>query len=305
MGHQELHVHLEGALSLDFLLSVHQEKNPEFTHDNLISLFDYQDFRGFIGVWISHQKLLFQNSVSWEKRVHLMVQDFFERLEREKIEYTEAHISPIDALWCVYGPLVTKNPERYQELLLAWDCAFNYWNHRSTNKARYIIDLVLNYPQEIMLWQWQNLKELLPRLTSIAGIGIGGGNSQRQRISFKDVFWEARSLGLLTVCHAGELPPKIEAEEEVSQALEIGAQRIGHGIHGISDPKILERLAVNQVIVEISPSSNLFTKSIQSLEELPFFLLKEWQIPFCINSDDPTYFHTTLAREIKLVEAFL
>jgi len=235
----------------------------------------------------------------------LMVQDFFDRLMREDIEYTEAHVSPIDAMWCEYGPQVIENPASYQGLIMAWDKAFNYFNRVRGFRAKYIVDLVLNYPQEILEWQWRNLVEVLPSLSCIAGIGIGGGNTTRQRISFKEVFLDARSRGLMTVCHAGELPPQALAEIEVLEALEIGAQRIGHGIHGIDNPRILEELASKQVVIEISPTSNLFTKSITSLEELPFRLIQEWQIPFCINSDDPTYFHTTLAREKKLVEVFL
>jgi aminodeoxyfutalosine deaminase len=57
--------------------------------------------------------------------------------------------------------------------------------------------------------------------------------------------------------------------------------------------------------LEISPTSNVRTKAIASLDEHPLARIVEAGVPVSINSDDPPMFGTTLADEYAVAARLL
>ena len=72
----------------------------------------------------------------------------------------------------------------------------------------------------------------------VVAFGIGGDEARGPAEWFRDVFAFARDGGLQLVCHAGETA----GPESIRAALEIGAERIGHGIAAARDPALLDQL---------------------------------------------------------------
>ena len=83
------------------------------------------------------------------------------------------------------------------------------------------------------------------------------------------------------------------------------AERIGHGITAVRDPELLSYLAERQIPLEISPTSNVRTRAIGSLDERPLARIVEAGVPVSINSDDPPMFGTTLAEEYAIAARLL
>jgi adenosine deaminase len=109
----------------------------------------------------------------------------------------------------------------------------------------------------------------------------------------------ARDAGLGVTIHAGEL----QGPETVRTAVErLKAMRIGHGIRSIEDPAVIDLLLKQQVTLEVSVTSNVYTRATPSLEEHPLPRLVEAGVRVTINSDDPTIFDTTLTGEYELVK---
>jgi adenosine deaminase len=93
--------------------------------------------------------------------------------------------------------------------------------------------------------------------------------------------------------HAGECG----CLRNVYQAIESGAQRIGHGIILKGDSTAQELVAQKNVCIEGCPTSNIQTKAVPDYQEYPF---REWLatgVPFCLNTDNRTVSNTTLTNE--------
>jgi adenosine deaminase len=83
-------------------------------------------------------------------------------------------------------------------------------------------------------------------------------------------------------------------------ALELGAERIGHGISSIEDPALLRHLRDREIPLEICITSNLVTGVVKRLEDHPVRRIYEAGVPIVLNTDDPAMFNCTLAGEYEL-----
>ena len=116
---------------------------------------------------------------------------------------------------------------------------------------------------------------------------------------FAHIFQKAKSQDLGITVHAGE-PSVPQAPENILTSLEkLGADRIGHGVQAIHNPKVIEILTDNQVPLELCPTSNVLTKAVASLEDHPLKKLMELGVRTTINSDDPGVMGISLMTEYE------
>jgi adenosine deaminase len=83
-------------------------------------------------------------------------------------------------------------------------------------------------------------------------------------------------------------------------ALELGAERIGHGISSIEDPVLLRHLRDGGIPLEICVTSNLVTGVVKRIEEHPVRRLYDAGVPITLATDDPAMFRCTLLGEYEL-----
>jgi adenosine deaminase len=130
----------------------------------------------------------------------------------------------------------------------------------------------------------------------VLGLGIGGDEARGPVKDFQAIFEWAKRQGLHLAPHAGE----IAGPQSVWDALECGAERIGHGIRSIDDPVLVRHLADHRIPLEVCISSNVRTGAVTSLREHPVRRLFDAGVPVTLNTDDPPMFGTTLEREYRL-----
>src|SRR5262249_31208173 len=108
------------------------------------------------------------------------------------------------------------------------------------------------------------------------------------------VFESAKSEGLGSVPHAGE----VAGPESIRGALDaLKADRIRHGIRAVEDPELLAELAEREVVLDVSPVSNVRTGAVASLAEHPLPKLVEAGVLCSISTDDPAMLDTNLTRD--------
>ncbi len=139
---------------------------------------------------------------------------------------------------------------------------------------------------------------------NLVGFGLAGieDDRARHREAFRDVFRAAVAAGLHSVPHAGETT----GPETIWEALDgLKAERIGHGIGCLTDPRLVARLRDEGIPLEVCPTSNVRTRQVPSLADHPLPRLLAEGLRVTVNSDDPPMFGTSLTAEYQAIaEAF-
>src|SRR5262249_62058115 len=100
----------------------------------------------------------------------------------------------------------------------------------------------------------------------VVGVGLGGLEAEYPSEPYAEVFAYAKSLGLGSVPHAGE----VVGAASVRGALEsLQADRLRHGIRAEEDPGLVRELAGRGTVLDVCPLSNLPTGPAASLPDHP------------------------------------
>ena len=115
------------------------------------------------------------------------------------------------------------------------------------------------------------------------------------------LFSLAKEKNIPFTIHAGENG----SASEVEKAIKVGAKRIGHGIHSISDLKVLDLIQEKDVLLEICPTSNVQTNAVDIYANHPIKKLYQHHIALSINTDNRTVSNISLTEEYqKLYKTF-
>lgn len=134
----------------------------------------------------------------------------------------------------------------------------------------------------------------------VCAVDLAGNEAAYPTSDFEELFLEVRHRGIPMILHAGEAA----GAESIRSALDFGAARIGHGIHAIDDPALMEELAERKVVLELCFSSNLQTKAAASPETYPLVLFHERGLCTTVNTDNMTVSDTTLQKEYQLLQKY-
>lgn len=133
-------------------------------------------------------------------------------------------------------------------------------------------------------------------IREVVGFGLAGDESAGTVADFAPAFALAREAGLGLTAHAGE----VIGAESVRAALDgWGVSRIGHGVRSVEDADLVRRLAVEGVVLEVSPGSNVALGVFSSRDVHPFDQLRRAGVPVTLASDDPPFFRTTIGGEYE------
>jgi adenosine deaminase len=131
----------------------------------------------------------------------------------------------------------------------------------------------------------------------VTGFNMAGEERMGRVADYARAFDIARDAGLGLTIHAGEVCGAFS----VADALDlVKPQRIGHGVRAIEDEAVVTRLAELGTVLEVCPGSNIALNVFPDFDSHPLKRLKAAGVKVCINSDDPPFFGTSLAREYEI-----
>lgn len=281
----ELHLHLEGCIEPATLAELSGRYAAEggggsWSEQDVRKLYSYADFNGFLLAFKAVTERL-RTPEDYE----LITYRLMEKLGRQHVLHAEVYVSVGVIHWRgqQFGPIFEglergrARGEKEFGVSLLW--IFDAVRHFGVEAAERVFDLAAGLQDR-----------------NVVGIGIGGDERRGPAENFKDLYRKAAAQGLRLTAHAGETM----GPESVWGALNIGAERIGHGLSILRDPELLEVLVEKQAPIEVCISSNLRTGVCACLEDHPVKALFENGLMITLNSDDPEMFQTSLCREYEL-----
>ncbi|HMM48217.1 MAG TPA: hypothetical protein PKE32_01190, partial [Miltoncostaeaceae bacterium] len=152
------------------------------------------------------------------------------------------------------------------------------------------------------------------RQRGVVAIDIGGPrpNDARPPYPYQDLaplVAEARAAGLGVTLHAGEEGLN-EADRgpfiaEMRAVLDLGVDRIGHGIIAACDRDLRREMVERDVVLELCPTSNLRTGALRDVDQLRDVVrtLVDDGVAVVVATDGPEMIGTRLRQEYDLLVA--
>lgn len=278
----EIHMHVEAVIRREDILKIgKRDKNEELnTKAKVDATFEYDNLPDFIQSFIK-----VQNSIATVDDLNYMLDGLFVYIQEHNLIYTE--------IFFAISAFIKKGFD-YKEMIQLFEKRIEQFERDKNSKVRIIIDVGRTFGAESAA---QNLEHILSYKSKyIVGIGLGGNEKAGPAKEFKQVFKKARSHGYHCVAHAGE---DVGPESVWDAVRVLGAERIGHGIAAIEDPKLMDYLRDKKIPLEICLTSNVFTgKYTRSVSEHPVQQFFPHGMICTINSDDPVFFKTSVTEEM-------
>ena len=131
----------------------------------------------------------------------------------------------------------------------------------------------------------------------VVGFDLAGDEARFPTAPQRPAFDAARAAGLHLTCHAGEAGDPSHVEE----ALNLGVERIAHGVTGARDPRIVQRIQTEGIVLDMCPTANWKTKAVRTLAHHPLPRLVRAGLRCTISTDSRTVANTTLTHEFELM----
>jgi adenosine deaminase len=131
----------------------------------------------------------------------------------------------------------------------------------------------------------------------ITGFNMAGDERQFHVADFVEAFDIARDAGLGITIHAGELCGAFSVRDALDH---VHPDRIGHGVRAVEDMDLVRRIRDEGVVLEVCPGSNIALGLFESFKAHPLRLFYDMGLKVTLNSDDPPFFHSSLAREYEV-----
>jgi len=286
----ELHVHHVGSAApriVAELAARHEGRTPVPADPEAVAkYFEFRDFAHFIEIYLSVVDLIRE-----PEDVRILTFEVGRELARQQVRYAELTVTPYSHVsrgipaeaFCEAIEDARVRAEAELGIMLRW--CFDIPGEAGLAAAEETLAIALDQ-----------------RPDGLVSFGLGGPEVGVPRPQFKPYFDKARAAGLHSVPHAGETT----GPETIWDAIrELGAERIGHGISAARDERLMAYLAEHRIPLEVSPTSNVRTRAVPSLDEHPLPLLRAAGVPVTINSDDPPMFGTTLNDEYAVAARLL
>ena len=281
----DLHLHLDGAITAPIAMELAEEQGislPAGTQEELEKLISVPKECGSLNDFLKCFELplsLLQTREGIRRAVRLVL----EEQQREGVIYAEIRFSP---------QLHTRKGLSQEEALRA---ALEGLQD-ATIPANLILACMRGADnQEENEENLELARRFLTKDGGVTAVDLAGAEALFPTRDYIELFRKARVNGIPITIHAGEA----DGADSVRAAIAMGAVRIGHGVRIWEDPEVLEEIRSRGITLEMCPTSNWCTRSIEKMEDYPLISYLQKGIRVTVNTDDPAIEGTTIVKEFQ------
>lgn len=277
----ELHCHLDGSLDIDFVDEMLRKQGIIIERQELEEKLKVRPDCTSLTEYLEKfdlPLLCLQTKEGLERAAYELVRN----VANDDVAYIEVRFAPMlstnQGLSCedviasvVYG--LKKGEQEYDVYTSAIVCAMR---HHSLE---------------------QNLEMLCAAKpfvgNGVCALDLAGDESAFPTSLFQELFVQAKEWGIPFTIHSGECG----SVDNVREAIELGAKRLGHGIALEKSPELRKLCKEKGIGIEMCPTSNLQTKAVDSLEHYPLKQFLEEGLLVSVHTDNRTVSATTMTLE--------
>lgn len=281
----DLHLHLDGSLSLKAVKKLAEMQNIEISENDeeIIKKIkvdkNCKDLNDYLTKFDFPLSLL-QNP----EAVEFAVFNLLNELKEQGFIYAEIRFAP---------QLHTKNGFSQEDILKGAIKGIN----KSEIKANLILCCMRQDKNKAENIETINISEKYLN-KGVCAIDLAGAEALYKTSDFEYIFDIARKKKIPFTIHCGEA----DGAESIKKALEFGAKRLGHGVRSAEDINLLKYIAQNNIMLELCPTSNLNTNIFEKIEDYPIRKFMEYGVKITINTDNMTVSDTTVENELNIIK---
>ncbi|MBD5786737.1 adenosine deaminase [Cellulosimicrobium terreum] len=130
----------------------------------------------------------------------------------------------------------------------------------------------------------------------VVGFGLSNDERRGDTGEFAHAFAIARSAGLASVPHGGELLGPAHVHEVVETLV---PDRLGHGVRAAEDRCLLEDVVERGIALEVCPASNVSLGVYEEVGQVPLGTLVDAGARVALGADDPLLFGSRLVAQYE------
>lgn len=278
----DLHCHLDGSMSPDFVRKVLDLKDDAETLSELLQAPRNCDS---LVQYLTKFDLPIKCLQTKENIINAVL-DVIETSHGEGVKYIELRFAPTFSV---------NDTLNYHDICEAAIEGLNQGKSKYDIDANIILCAMRHHDLETNLKVLRCGMEYLGH--GICALDLAGDEAGFHNIHFKDLFSAAKKLGMPFTIHSGECGNA----ENVKLALEYGATRVGHGIALVKDDALIKLCQKSHLGLELCPTSNYQTKAILPHEPYPLKFFLDNGLLATVNTDNRTVSNTTITEELSFI----
>lgn len=284
----ELHIHLEGTLEPEMIMSLaakHSIELPYGSIDELRAQYEFSNLQSFLDLFYANMLVL-----RTREDFHEITMAYLQRAHASGVRHVElffdpqAHVERGMDLRDVIAGIRDALNEAQNRWGISHKLIACFWRHAPASEALELLRLMIAEKHDI------------------DGIGLDSSELGFPPELFVEVFDLARESGLHVVAHAGEEGPA----DYIWQALDLlKVERVDHGIRCLDDQELVQRLVAEQMPLTVCPLSNIRLRAVDTMADHPLPAMLEAGLKVSVHSDDPAYFGGYMdANFASLIQTF-
>lgn len=269
----ELHLHLEGALEPELMFALARRNDIELPWNDVDALrqaYSFNNLQEFLDLYYQGANVL-----RTEQDFYDLTWAYLQKCHEQGVVHVEPFFDPqthtgrgIPFEVAINGISAALRDGR-EDLGITGGLILAFLRHLSEDEA------------------FETLEQAMPFRDQFFAVGLDSSEKGHPPSKFERVFAKARAEGFRAVAHAGEEGPA----DYIWEALDLlKVDRIDHGVRAVEDPKLLDRLAEEQMPLTVCPLSNTKLQVFPDMAHHNILELLSRGLNVSVNSDDPSYF---------------